>query len=122
MSSRTTYEGRGENRYTTGPKEDLGRAIRLNRAEQSRTEPICFVAIRCDTREAEGSRRQPNLLDSIRWLLKKKEGKETRYRNKREFNDFETTRDNFPFSERWEISKIAKIFMNIAMRKEICSM
>lgn len=75
MSSRTTYEGRGENRYTTGPKEDLGRAIRLNRAEQSRTEPICFVAIRCDTREAEGSRRQPNLLDSIRWLLKKKKEK-----------------------------------------------
>ena len=78
MSSRTTYEGRGENRYTTGPKEDLGRAIRLNRAEQSRTEPICFVAIRCSTREAEGSRREPKAAELARFdplAFEKKEEK-----------------------------------------------
>lgn len=59
MSSRTTYEGRGENKYTTGPKEDLGRAIRLNRAEPSRTEPICLDATRSKPRGAELARSDP---------------------------------------------------------------
>lgn len=49
MSSRTTYEGRGENRYTTGPREDLGRAIRLNRAESNRTEPMRYEASRAES-------------------------------------------------------------------------
>lgn len=59
MSSRTTYEGRGENRYTTGPKEDLGRAIRLNRAESNRIEPNRADATRGEPSGAEPARSVP---------------------------------------------------------------